>query len=112
MLESRILKIQKNWKAFTPEQRFFLSYGRIWASNVAPQFVAYLVNSDTHSPNNQRVNAALPMIDAWYDAFNIKAGDKLFVPMRTEHTSGNQKNYLERNYLMYNYQRLVKSVLD
>jgi putative endopeptidase len=66
-------------EGFTPAQRFFLAYARIWASNVAPQFVAYLVNSDTHSPNAQRVNAALPMIDPWYDAFNIKAGDKLFV---------------------------------
>ena len=65
---------------FTPAQRFFLSYGRIWASNIAPQFVAYIVNSDVHSPNVQRVNAALPMIDAWYDAFGIKTGDKLFVP--------------------------------
>lgn len=65
---------------FTPNQRFFLAYGRIWASNIAPQFIAYIVNSDVHSPNRQRVNAALPMIDEWYDAFNIKAGDKLFVP--------------------------------
>ncbi|MBQ3857640.1 MAG: M13 family metallopeptidase, partial [Prevotella sp.] len=65
---------------FTPAQRFFLSYGRVWASNIAPQFVAYIVNSDVHSPNEQRVNAALPMIDAWYDAFGIKAGDKLYVP--------------------------------
>jgi putative endopeptidase len=71
----------KDLEGFTPAQRFFLSYGRIWASNVAPQFVAYLVNSDTHSPNAQRVNAALPMIDAWYDAFNIKVGDKLYVPI-------------------------------
>jgi putative endopeptidase len=71
----------KEIEGFTPEQRFFLSYGRIWASNVAPQFVAYLVNSDTHSPNNLRVNAALPMIDAWYNAFNIKATDKMFVPV-------------------------------
>lgn len=65
---------------FTPEQRFFIAYGRIWASNIAPQFIAYLVNSDVHSPNRQRVNAALPMIDAWYDAFGIKQGDKLYVP--------------------------------
>lgn len=65
---------------FTPEQRFFLSYGRMWASNVAPQFVAYIVNSDVHSPNILRVNAALPMIDAWYSAFAIKEGDKLYVP--------------------------------
>ena len=65
---------------FTPDQRFFLAWGRVWASNVAPQFVAYIVNSDVHSPNVSRVNAALPMIDSWYKAFNIKEGDKLFVP--------------------------------
>ena len=64
----------------TPEQRFFLAWGRVWASNVAPQFVAYIVNSDVHSPNVSRVNAALPMIDSWYKAFNVKEGDKLFVP--------------------------------
>ena len=65
---------------FTPEQRFFLAWGRVWASNVAPQFVAYIVNSDVHSPNVSRVNAALPMIDSWYRAFNVKEGDKLFIP--------------------------------
>lgn len=65
---------------FTPEQRFFLAYGRMWASNIAPQFVAYIVNSDVHSPNSLRVNAALPMIDGWYKAFNIRKGSRLFVP--------------------------------
>ena len=35
-----------------------------------------VVNSDVHSPSISRVNAALPMIDNWYDAFNIKEGDK------------------------------------
>lgn len=64
---------------FTAAQRFFLSYGRIWASNVAPQFVAYLVNSDVHSPNALRVNAALPHIDAWVEAWNIKPGDRLYL---------------------------------
>ncbi|QUB80183.1 M13 family metallopeptidase [Prevotella jejuni] len=68
---------------FTPAQRFFLAWGRVWASNVAPQFVAYIVNSDVHSPSISRVNAALPMIDNWYDAFNIKEGDKLFVPQQS-----------------------------
>ena len=66
---------------FSPSQRFFLSYGRIWASNVAPQFVAYLVNSDVHSPNQLRVNAALPHIDAWYTAFGVKPGDKLYLAL-------------------------------
>ena len=63
---------------FTPSQRFFLAWGRVWASNVAPPFVAYIVNSDVHSPNVSRVNAALPMIDAWYKAFDVKKGDKLY----------------------------------
>ena len=71
----------ENKDGFTPEQRFFLAYGRIWASNIAPQFVAYIVNSDTHSPNIARVNGALPMIDAWYDTFGIQQGDKLYVPI-------------------------------
>ena len=35
---------------------------------------------DVHSPNEDRVNGALPMVDAWYKAFGIKKGEKLFVP--------------------------------
>jgi putative endopeptidase len=65
---------------FTPEQRFFLSWGRVWASNTTPEYVKYLLTVDVHSPNYARVNAALPMIDAWYDAFKVKKGDKMFVP--------------------------------
>ena len=65
---------------FTPEQRFFLSWGRIWAGNATPEYVKYLLTVDVHSPNYARVNAALPMIDAWYDAFKVKKGDKMFVP--------------------------------
>ena len=65
---------------FTPEQRFFLSWGRIWAGNSTPEYVKYLLTVDVHSPNYARVNAALPMIDGWYEAFKVKKGDKLFVP--------------------------------
>ena len=65
---------------FTPAQRFYLAYARIWASNFTPEFLAYLVNSDVHSPNIFRVNAALPMIDSWYDAFNVQPTDKMFIP--------------------------------
>ena len=65
---------------FTPAQRFYLAYARVWASNVTPEFLAYIVNSDVHSPNLSRVNAALPMIDSWYDAFNIQSSDKMFIP--------------------------------
>ena len=71
---------QEAKEGFTPAQRFYLAYARVWASNVTPEFLAYIVNSDVHSPNNFRVNAALPMIDSWYDAFNIQPTDKMFIP--------------------------------
>ena len=65
---------------FTPEQRFFLAWGRVWASNMTDEVVKYLLTVDVHSPNYARVNGALPMIDAWYTAFRVKKGDKMFVP--------------------------------
>ena len=71
-----------NIDGFTPEQRFFLSWARVWASNMRPEYVEYLITVDTHSPNEARVNAALPHIDAWYDAFKVKKGDKLFIPKK------------------------------
>ena len=70
----------KDVDGFTPAQRFYLAYARIWASNSTPEYTAQLVNSDVHSPNRIRVMAALPMIDTWYEAFGIKEGDKMFVP--------------------------------
>ena len=69
-------------EGFTPEQRFFLSWARVWAANARPEYTEYLITVDTHSPNEARVNAALPHINAWYDAFGIKKGDKLFIPKK------------------------------
>ena len=67
---------------FTPEQRFFLSWARVWASNQRPEYQEMLITVDPHSPNFARVNAALPHIDAWYDAFKVKKGNKMFVPKK------------------------------
>lgn len=64
---------------FTPEQRFFLSYGLIWANNATEEAIRMLTKSDVHSLGKWRVNGALPHIDAWYDAFNIKKKDKLYL---------------------------------
>lgn len=69
-----------NKDGFTPDQRFFLAWARVWACNMRPEYAQYLIKADTHSPNEARVNAALPMIDEWYKAFGVKKGDKLFVP--------------------------------
>ena len=64
---------------FTPDQRFYLAYARVWACNSTPEYTAMLVNSDVHSPARLRVMAALPMIDTWYEAFGIKSDAKMFI---------------------------------
>ncbi len=67
---------------FTPEQRFFLSYGLIWGCNVREAMMRQLNMVDPHSAGRWRVNGALPHIDAWYKAFNIKKGDALYLPKK------------------------------
>lgn len=71
--------LNKTIDGFTPEQRFFLSWATVWAGNARPEFVDRQIKTDPHSPAEARVNAALPQIDAWYKAFNVKKGDKLFL---------------------------------
>lgn len=67
---------------FTPEQRFFLSYGLIWANNIREEMLRQQVQTDPHSPARWRVNGALPHIEAWYKAFNISKKDPLYVPQK------------------------------
>lgn len=69
----------KTIDGFTPEQRFFLSYANVWAGNIRPEQILVQTKSDPHSLGKWRVNGALPHIAAWYDAFDIKAGDKMFL---------------------------------
>ena len=72
--------VAKELDGLTADQRFFLSWARIWASNVRPEYADMLLKMDVHSPNAARVNGALPHIDEWYTAFNVKKSDPLFVP--------------------------------
>ena len=67
---------------FTPNQRFFLSYGLIWANNTREAMLRQLVKTDPHAPARWRVNGALPHIDAWYKAFNITSKDPMFIPKK------------------------------
>lgn len=64
---------------FTSEQRFFLAYAGVWAANITDEEIRNRTKSDPHALGRWRVNAALPHIDAWYDAFGVKSGSKLFV---------------------------------
>ncbi|MCF0209933.1 MAG: M13 family metallopeptidase [Bacteroidales bacterium] len=63
----------------TADQRFFLAYAGVWASNITEQQIRVQTKSDPHSLGRLRVNASLPHIDMWYEAFNVKPGDKLYV---------------------------------
>ena len=67
-------------EGFTPEQRFFLAYAGVWAQNITEAEIRRLTNIDPHSLCRWRVNGALPLVDAWYDAFGITEKDPLFVP--------------------------------
>ena len=64
---------------FTPEQRFFLAYAAVWASNIRPQAALQLTQMDVHSLGRNRVNIALPQIGEFVDAFAVKQGDKMWV---------------------------------
>lgn len=70
----------KTLDGFTPEQRFFIAYAGVWGQNITEQEIRNRVKRDPHALGEWRVNGALPHIDAWYDAFNVKAGDKMYLP--------------------------------
>jgi len=69
----------KEIDGFTPAQRFYLSYGRIWADNMTNEAIFQQTKSDPHSIGRYRVNATLRNIDTFFDAFNIKPGDKMWL---------------------------------
>ena len=64
----------------TADQRFFVAYAGVWAGNVNEEEIRNRTKSDPHSLGEWRVNGALPHIDAWYEAFGVKAGDKMYLP--------------------------------
>ena len=64
----------------TPDQRFFIAYSEVWAANITEAEIRQRKKSDPHSLGRWRVNGALPHINMWYDAFNVKNTDKLFIP--------------------------------
>lgn len=70
----------KTIDGLTPDQRFFIAYAGVWGQNITEQEIRNRVKRDPHSLGEWRVNGALPHIDAWYNAFNVKKGDKMYLP--------------------------------
>jgi len=67
-------------EGLTADQRFFHAYAGVWAGNITEAEIRNRTKSDPHSLGRWRVNGALPHIDAWYEAFGVKEGDKMFIP--------------------------------
>jgi putative endopeptidase len=62
----------------TSDQEFFISYGQSWRSKMREQLMRQLILADGHAPDRFRA-ATVRNLDAWYDAFDVKAGQRLFL---------------------------------
>ncbi|HEY0744224.1 MAG TPA: M13 family metallopeptidase [Chryseosolibacter sp.] len=71
-------KSNKKIDGFTPDQRFFLAWAQVWRANTLPETKAQLIVTDSHSPAEYRTIGAPVNMDAWYKAFNVQPGDKLY----------------------------------
>jgi len=71
-------KSNKKIDGFTPDQRFFLAWAQVWRGKTRPETAAQLILTDPHSPGEYRCIGAPINMDAWYKAFNVQPGDKLY----------------------------------
>jgi putative endopeptidase len=63
----------------TGDQRVFLSWAQTYRENIRDEALRVDLTSDPHSPSMFRVNGVVRNIDAWYDAFGVKPGDRLYL---------------------------------
>ena len=64
---------------FTGDQRFFLGFAQIWRAKYRDDAIKQQVVSDPHSPAYFRAYGTVRNVDAWYDAFNVKDTDPMYV---------------------------------
>jgi predicted metalloendopeptidase len=62
---------------YTPEQRYFLGFGRVWCEARRPEFSRMLVSVDPHSPGRYRVNGVVQNMPEFQKAFSCKAGQPM-----------------------------------
>jgi len=65
---------------FTGEQRFFLGWGQVWRRKYRDPELLKRVKTDPHAPSEFRTNGPTSNIDAFYDAFGVKSGDRMYRP--------------------------------
>jgi putative endopeptidase len=64
----------------TGDQRFFLSWAQVWRTKQRDEDLRSQVTSNPHSPGQWRVNGVVRNVDAWYPAFKVQPGEKLYLP--------------------------------
>ncbi|WP_417443078.1 M13 family metallopeptidase [Joostella sp.] len=64
---------------FTPEQRFFMSWATVWRTKMRDEALKNRIKTDPHSPGMYRATQPLLNIDAFYDAFDIREGDAMYL---------------------------------
>lgn len=64
---------------FTPEQRFFMSWATVWRTKVREEALRTQIKTDPHSPGQYRAYVPLQNVDAFYEAFDLKEGDDLYI---------------------------------
>lgn len=63
----------------TGDQRVFLGWAQVWRTKIREEALIKQIHSDPHAPAEARVNGVVRNIDAWYEAFDVKPGDKLYL---------------------------------
>ena len=75
-----IISIMENEKATNDDyKKFFESYAKLWADSSSKKEIETMMLLDNHSPNKIRTNAVLSSMDKFYEVYDIKEGDKMFV---------------------------------
>jgi len=69
----------ENTIGLTSNQRFFIAYAMTEASNITDEALLRQTKTNEHSLSRWRVNGILPHVDAWYDVFDIKTTDALYI---------------------------------
>lgn len=64
---------------FTGDQRVFLGWAQAWKTKIRDQALIQRLHTDAHSPAEARVNEVVRDVDAWYKAFNVTPGEKLYL---------------------------------
>jgi putative endopeptidase len=75
--EDKTGKSREKIDGYTPEQRFFLGFGRVWCEERRPEFNRLLVTVDPHSPGKYRIDGVVQNMPEFEKAWSCKAGDPM-----------------------------------